>query len=233
MFTASSYTARCCFTAALLPLHIQLGSFCCFTAALLLLYCCVAAALLLFYCCFTASLVPLHIQLASRRCFSAALLLLLLVLYWCFTTCVPCGRTGITQLTLHIHSSLLLYCCFTAALLLLYCCFTADLLLIYCWFTADLLLIWFTTGVPCERSGIFQLPLRGAPLSHFPYASPSLPHCRRCMRPWATSSLRPHSLLPLRGPSRSHYLYASVSLPHCRGCMRPWATSVWGLEVLV
>jgi hypothetical protein len=32
----------------------------------------------------------------------------------------------------------LLYCCFTAALLLLYCCFTAALLLLYCCFTAAL-----------------------------------------------------------------------------------------------
>ena len=37
---------------------------------------------------------------------------------------------------------LLLYCCFTAALLLLYCCFTAALLLLYCCFTDALLLLY-------------------------------------------------------------------------------------------
>jgi hypothetical protein len=39
------------------------------------------------------------------------------------------------------QASLLLYCCFTAALLLLYCCFTAALLLLHCCFTTALLLL--------------------------------------------------------------------------------------------
>ena len=41
---------------------------------------------------------------------------------------------------------MLLYCCFTAALLLLYCCFTAALLLIDCCLTAAVLLLSLLAG---------------------------------------------------------------------------------------
>ena len=41
---------------------------------------------------------------------------------------------------------MLLYCCFTAALLLLHCCFTAASLLLYCCFTAALLLLYWTSN---------------------------------------------------------------------------------------
>jgi hypothetical protein len=48
----------------------------------------------------------------------------LLLLYCCFTAAVLLRTRNVAEL----RDGSLLYCCFTAALLLLYCCFTAALL---------------------------------------------------------------------------------------------------------